>query len=267
MALSVTSNFAISAGYASNNMRSSQSLMGKSINRISSGLKAPKPGDDAVSFVGGTKLKADSSGYSVLSTGIQNLAAKHNMADSVLADVGNALLDLKAKTIAYAAAAGDTEAQTVLTNDMTTSLSAIKDMIDNTKYKGSALFGQSSGDSAYYTLDATTPLTLATLDTASTSSITFDATAPALSAIELDIKTITNKRAEIGSNLSALETISNYLSDLTSSADAAYTAVTEVDYAREMTAYVKNNVQSQAAQAMVAQANQGLAQVLNLLQV
>ena len=85
--------------------------------------------------------------------------------------------------------------------------------------------------------------------------------------IEKDITAVTNLRAEVGGSVSALETISNYLSNLTASADAAYTAVTEVDMAREMTKYVKNNVQSQAAQAMVAQANQGLAQVLNLLQV
>jgi len=265
MALSVTSNFSINAAYAANNMRNSQSLMGKSINRISSGLRAPKPADDALSYVGGNKLKADSAGYSVLSTGIQDLAAKHNMADSVLSDVGNALLDLKAKAIAYsvASASNDGEAKTLLENDAETTISALSSMMSKATYKGSALFGTSQ-DSAYFTLDGTNPLSLAALDNSSLITVTKTLN---LSSVETDIKSVTNLRAQVGSNLSALETISNYLSDLTASADAAYSAVTEVDMAREMTKYVKNNVQSQAAQAMVAQANQGLAQVLNLLQV
>ena len=264
MALSVTSNFAISAGYASNNMKNSQTLMGKSINRISSGLRAPKPGDDAVSFVGGTKLKADSSGYSVLSTGIQNLAAKHNMADAVLSDVGNALLDLRAKAIEYTAATGDGDAQELIQKDAAKTITALNNMINatSTKYKGTALFN-GTADNAYFTLDGTNMA----LNAISSYALTVTSATMSLTKIDADIKKINQNRADIGSNLSALQQISNYLSDLSSSADAAYTAVTEVDYAREMTAYVKNNVQSQAAQAMVSQANQSLAQVLNLLQV
>ncbi|MBQ9486568.1 MAG: hypothetical protein IJU91_02035 [Selenomonadaceae bacterium] len=260
MALSVTSNFSISAGYASNNMKTSQTLMGKSINRISSGLKAPKPADNAVSYVSGTKLKADSEGYNVLSTGIQDTAAKLNMADSVLSDVNSALLDLKAKAIARASTS-DSTAQGAIDASATNTIQILNDLISNTTYKGDTLFS-STAPTAVYTLDGSNSLSLNAVNVSLGTLSVSD-----LSSITTAIDNVTTARANLGGDMSALETISNYLSDLTSSADAAYTAVTEVDYAREMTQYVKNNVQSQAAQAMVAQANQGLAQVLNLLQV
>jgi len=271
MALSVTSNFAISAGYASNNMRGSQSLMGKSINRISSGLKAPNPADDAPSYVGGTKLKGDAKGYAMLSTGVQDIAARLNMMDSTLADVGNALLDLKAQRVAYnATPSTDTDAQTALNYASEQTIQALKNAMKTAQYKNGTAF---SGTAIGVYLN---PNVAASTLTISRTAMTFPSAVTGLAStlsslgvatIQSAIKAVTNRRAMIGGNISALEQISNYLSDVATSADAAYQAVTEVDMAREMTAYVKNNIQSQAAQAMVAQANQGLAQVLNLLQV
>jgi len=287
MALSVTSNFSISAGYASNNMRNSQTLMGKSINRISSGLKAFKPSDDIVSFVGGTKLKTDSIGYNMLSTGVQDAAAKLNMADGVLADVSNGLLELKAQAVAYQSLSdkgtGTDEVKNLQANFDKT-LDTLKALTSAPKYKNDKLFFTATASAsvvlnAYYGWGSGTSNALqigGTYLAFKTSSATgFWATGTGSAKVRLDnltgiqnkIAEITSRRSQLGGNISALETISNYLANAATSADAAYTAVTEVDMAREMTAYVKNNIQSQAAQAMVAQANQGLAQVLNLLQV
>lgn len=77
---------------------------------------------------------------------------------------------------------------------------------------------------------------------------------------------ITSEQAKIGGGLSAMEYISTYLSEMASVQDEAYSTITEADMAAEMTTYVKSNIYSQAAQAMIAQANQSMAQVLNLLQ-
>ena len=47
---------------------------------------------------------------------------------------------------------------------------------------------------------------------------------------------------------------------------AAESTMRDADMAKEMTEYTKNNVLSQAAQSMLAQANQNLSGVLSLLQ-
>lgn len=266
MALSVTSNFAISAGYASNNMRNSQTLMGKSINRISSGHRAANPADDITSYMSGTKLKSDAKGYTVLSTGVQGAAAKLNMADSALSDVNNALLDLKSQAIALSATS-DTDEQNQIKASMTDTLTVLKSMSTAPQYKGSAVFNPSSALNVVYGFSSSVAFPVATSTLQFPTAITnLNASSTSL-AIQAAIDGVTAKRVAIGGSISALEQISNYLSDMAASADAAYTAVTEVDMAREMTSYVKNNIQSQAAQAMVSQANQSLAQVLNLLQV
>lgn len=80
------------------------------------------------------------------------------------------------------------------------------------------------------------------------------------------ISNITDEQSKIGGGINALEYVSEHLSNLASVQDEAYTTLTEADMAAEMTNYVKSNIYSQAAQAMIAQANQSLAQVLNLLQ-
>lgn len=270
MALSVTSNFAISAGYASNNMRGSQSLMGKSINRISSGLKAFKPADDPISYVGGTKLKTDSTGYNMLSTGVQDVAARLNMMDSVLSDVQNGLLELKAQRVAYQTAGSDTESQNAIKNAAAPTIQALKNIMNTARYKNATAFIASDVHLYFNPSTSATSLTItAGIMTYPTKVAALNSalTAMSVASIQSALNQVIAQRASVGGNISALEQISNYLSDVATSADAAYQAVTEVDMAREMTAYVKNNIQSQASQAMVAQANQSLAQVLNLLQV
>lgn len=281
MALSVNSNFSISAGYASNNMRNSQTLMGKSINRISSGLKAFKPSDDIVSFVGGTKLKTDSIGYNMLSTSVQDVAAKLNMADGVLADVSNGLLELKAQAVAYQSLSekGTTDEVKNLEANFNKTLDTLKALTSAPKYKNDKLFFTATASPnlyVYYGWGSSDSINVGSASAyLAFKTSTYWATGTGSAQVRLDnlngiqgkIDDITLRRSKLGGNISALETISNYLANAATSADAAYTAVTEVDMAREMTAYVKNNIQSQAAQAMVAQANQGLAQVLNLLQV
>ena len=80
------------------------------------------------------------------------------------------------------------------------------------------------------------------------------------------IDTITKQQAQIGGGINALEYISTHISNMADVEEQAYTNLTEADMAKEMTSYVKSNIYAQAAQTMIAQANQSLAQVLNLLQ-
>ena len=66
--------------------------------------------------------------------------------------------------------------------------------------------------------------------------------------------------------LSALDYASTFLQNMAGAEQAAYSAVTDTDIAIEMSKYVKANINMQAAQAMVSQANQSTASMLNLLQ-
>ncbi len=80
------------------------------------------------------------------------------------------------------------------------------------------------------------------------------------------INTVSSTRADLGAIQNRLEYTVNNLATTTENLTSAESRIRDTDMAKEMMAYTKNNVLSQAAQAMLAQANQQPQQVLQLLQ-
>lgn len=87
----------------------------------------------------------------------------------------------------------------------------------------------------------------------------------AISTINAAIKQVSSQRSQLGAWQNRLEhTIAN-LDNASENLQAAESRVRDVDMAKEMMEYSKNNVLTQAAQAMLAQANQTPQNVLSLL--
>lgn len=88
----------------------------------------------------------------------------------------------------------------------------------------------------------------------------------AMKLITSAIKTVSSARSELGAKQNRLEytidNLENYSENLTS----AESQIRDTDMATEMTNYTKNNILQQAAQSMLAQANQSTQGVLSLLQ-
>ncbi len=88
----------------------------------------------------------------------------------------------------------------------------------------------------------------------------------AISTLDTAIATVSTTRANLGANQNRLEhTIAN-LGTSSENLTAAESRVRDVDMAKEMMAFQKNSILSQAATAMLAQANQQPQGVLQLLQ-
>jgi flagellin len=87
----------------------------------------------------------------------------------------------------------------------------------------------------------------------------------AISTIENAIKVVSEERGKLGASQNRLEhTISN-LSVSSENLTAAESRIRDVDMAKEMMSFTKNNILNQAATAMLAQANQQPQGVLQLL--
>lgn len=86
-----------------------------------------------------------------------------------------------------------------------------------------------------------------------------------IQSIKDAINTVSSTRADLGAIQNRLEYTVNNLSTTTENLTSAESRIRDTDMAKEMMAYTKNNVLSQAAQAMLAQANQQPQQVLQLL--
>ena len=90
--------------------------------------------------------------------------------------------------------------------------------------------------------------------------------AAAVDKIKAAINTVSSQRGDLGALQNRLEHTINNLSVTTENITAAESRIRDVDMAKEMMAYTKNNILVQASQAMLAQANQIPQGVLQLLQ-
>jgi len=88
----------------------------------------------------------------------------------------------------------------------------------------------------------------------------------AIDVIDAAIQNVSAQRAQLGAMQNRLEHTINNLDTNNENLSAAESRIRDVDMAAEMMAYTKNNVLVQAAQSMLAQANQQPQSVLSLLQ-
>ncbi|HZG87392.1 flagellin [Paenibacillus sp.] len=87
----------------------------------------------------------------------------------------------------------------------------------------------------------------------------------AITVINDAIERVSAERAKLGANQNRLEHTINNLATSAENLTAAESRIRDVDMAKEMMEFTKNNILTQAAQAMLAQANQQPQGVLQLL--
>jgi len=117
--------------------------------------------------------------------------------------------------------------------------------------------------------------TILTLDAATTADLTLEvggidissqSTADsAIKSIQSAIETVSAERSKMGAYQNRLEHTINNLGTSSENLTAAESRIRDVDMAKEMMEFTKNNILTQAAQAMLAQANQQPQGVLQLL--
>jgi flagellin len=94
---------------------------------------------------------------------------------------------------------------------------------------------------------------------------TYDNAQTSITSLDAATKLVSDERAKLGALQNRLEHSINNLSTSSENLTAAESRVRDVDMAKEMMEFTKNNILSQAAQAMLAQANQQPQGVLQLL--
>ena len=88
----------------------------------------------------------------------------------------------------------------------------------------------------------------------------------AMSLIQKAISTVSDQRSALGAIQNRLEHTIKNLDTTSENTSAAESRIRDVDMAKEMVTYSKNNILAQAGQSMLAQANQSNQGVLSLLQ-
>ena len=94
----------------------------------------------------------------------------------------------------------------------------------------------------------------------------FSSAGNAMTAIQKAINSVSTQRSKLGALQNRLEHTINNLNTTSENTSAAESRIRDVDMATEMVEYSKNNILAQAGQSMLAQANQANQGVLSLLQ-
>lgn len=269
MAVVINTNFA--ATVAANNLAASNSMLQKSLNRLSSGSKIVSPADDAGGLAVAMKLSAAARRQGAVSTNIGNAVSFLQTQDGVLKVAGKVLDrmgELKTLYVDPTKSPSDlanydsefTELQTQLT-DLTAEA-----------FNSVSLFG-SANLAVNVTEDGNTSVDITGRDLSDSSSgvgaIT-DSSVTSLGDVTLsDITTalqnVATFRAQNGAEQSRFGFAAELLTVNKANLEAAASRITDVDVASESTQLARFNILVQSGTAMLAQANQSSSIALKLL--
>ncbi|MEK3740613.1 MULTISPECIES: flagellin Hag [Paenibacillus] len=252
----------------------------KNIEKLSSGLRINRAGDDAAGLSISEKMRGQIRGLDQASRNSQDAISLIQTAEGALGET-HSILQRQRELIVQAGNGG-----TLATEDLT----AIKDEIaelnkeltgisTRTEFNGKKLLNGSFDEDFQIGANATQTLNLKIEGSAATKGFSaadlgVDALAPDGSTAKFDtdivlvdtaIKTVSASRSKLGANQNRLEHTINNLNNASENLTAAESRVRDVDMAKEMMDQTKNSILAQAAQAMLAQANQQPQGVLQLL--
>ena len=268
--MSVTINTNSAATIAKNNLNSSNTMLQKSLNRLSSGLKITAPSDDAGGLAVSMKLSAAIKRTDAVNTNIMNAQSFLQTQDGAFQIAGKVLDRMsELKTLA----ADVTKNATDVAN-YDTEFDALKSQltaIGGETFNGVSLF--TSGSSATTLSVATTESggTSVSINQAALGNAVTNATSATdladvtLAQLTTAIENVATLRAQNGAQSSQLSFASDMLTVNKQNLEAANSRIIDVDVATESTQLARANILVQAGSAMLGQANASSAIALRLL--
>jgi flagellin len=267
-------NHNISALNTHRQMGANNNAVQNSLEKLSSGMRINRAGDDAAGLAISEKMRSQIRGLEMASKNAQDGISLIQTAEGALSET-HAILQRMNELAVQAAndTNDDTNDRAALQAEMDDLIAELDRIAGDTTFNGKELFDGNASFEIHVGADAGQAITVA-IDTAMDAeglgvnglkvSGQTDADG-AITTIQTAINTVSTMRAELGSKQNRLEHTINNLSNAAENLTAAESRIRDTDMAKEMMEFTKNNILSQASQAMLAQANQVPQGVLQLL--
>jgi flagellin len=249
----------------------SSKMLSKSLARLSSGSKIVSPEDDVAGAAVSLRFDAQISRIGAAVSNVGNAISFNQTQDGFLKKVSKAL-DRMSELSVLSQDVTKTDSDRGLYNTEFTKLGAYINDLANKDFNGVDLFDgtaldvttDSDGNTYSNTgvdLGATayTDATGSAVDTSANAVL-------ALGKVKTAIDQLTSDRANIGANISVLNSYSDQLGVQKDNLSAANSRIKDVDVAEESTQFARYNILVQAGTAMLAQANSTPQSALRLLQ-
>ncbi len=255
--------------------------IGKSTEKLSSGYKINRAGDDAAGLSISEKMRGQIRGLERASTNAQDGISLIQTAEGALAETHSILQRMRELTVQASNDTNVTADRQAIAEEVRALTKEIDRIAAQTEFNTMKLLsggisnkvlqvGANSNQLITFSISAMTTANLSVTSTA-TANVISGASAgttitPVVSIVNTAITKVSTQRSKLGALQNRLEHTITNADNTAENLQAAESRIRDVDMAKEMVQYSKNNILQQAAQSMLAQANQSTQGVLSLLQ-
>ncbi|MGM0508351.1 MAG: flagellin [Fusobacteriota bacterium] len=267
-------NHNISAKNAYRNLTNSNSKIDDSLEKLSSGLRINKAGDDAAGLAISEKMRAQVNGLDMAKKNAQDGISLIQTAEGALNETHSILQRMRELSVQSANdtnTTADREQIQLEVDELVNEINRIgEDTQFNTKNLLSGAFssnaisfhvGPNSSQKVSINIDSMRASALGISSLSISSQTNAEA---AITTVDDAIQTVSTQRSNLGAVQNRLEHTINNLGMSAENLQAAESRIRDVDMAKEMVEYTKNSVISQAGTAMLSQANSSPQKVLQL---
>ncbi|PIU00621.1 MAG: flagellin FliC [Bdellovibrionales bacterium CG10_big_fil_rev_8_21_14_0_10_45_34] len=276
MGLRINTN--VAAINAQRNLAGTKLALDKSLERLSSGYRINRAGDDAAGLAISENLKAQMRGLKQASRNAQDGISLVQVAEGGLNEISSIMIRLRELAVQAASdTIGPVERQ-FLNVEYDQLVSEIDRIADGTEFNGNALLNGTGAildfqvgtrnDPAIdrITFDGSKADSNAAALGINLTSVADKASAQnSLSAIDTAIVSVSAMRADFGAIQNRLQSTTNNLAISLENMAAANSRIRDVDVAEETSEMTRNNILLQAGTSVLAQANQSTRTALQLL--
>ena len=249
------------------------SSLQKSTEKLSSGYKINRAGDDAAGLSISEKMRSQIRGLNKASSNAQDGISLIQVAEGALNETHSILQRMNELATQAANDTNTSVDRTAIKNEMDQLTSEINRIQSTTQFNTMNLLdgsfssknlqvGALSGQTIKISVTKMSASNIGVSGLSVSSNVKAGA---AMSKIQLAIQSVSSQRSKLGAIQNRLEHTINNLNTTSENTSAAESRIRDTDMASEMVEYSKNNILQQAGQSMLAQANQANQGVLSLL--
>ena len=284
----------IAANNAYRNLSSNASNGQKNLEKLSSGYRINRSADDAAGLAISEQMRSKINGLDQATSNANDAIGLIQTAEGALTETHSMLQRMVTLATQSANGTYNSTARTAIGEEVTALKAELNRIASTTDYNGVKPLntGNAPGAAAAPAVGGGSPapapaaggivvqigptagetLTIATAKMGSTALgvnavdvSTVSKANSAITTINKAINSVSTHRAKLGASQNRLEHTINNLKTTNENMTAAESRIRDTDMAKEMAAFTKNNILNQAAQSMLAQANQQPQGVLSLL--
>lgn len=281
-------NHNMSAAYANRTLKLKDADVSKNIEKLSSGMKINKAGDDASGLAVSEKLRAQVRGLNQASKNISNAVSFIQTTEGYLNETQDILHRMRELSVQSANGVYTNEDRMQIQVEVSQLVDEVNRIASHAQFNGMDLlkgnFAKPTGENAvsgsmWFQVGANVDqreqvfigtmtaaaLKLETNQNSPISIETPDAANGTIAVVDAALQTVSKQRADLGAYQNRFEMAVKGVDVAAENMQAAESQLRDTNMANEMVDYVKNQILVQSSTAMLAQANQKPQSVLQLL--